>query len=233
MKIYNYDDFVLNLLNSGFSLSGGNSDGIFSLITWSWKETPPYETPVRWHTGDMDTDPWEWRVRVLNERNDIAYSKLFFGKGGYITKQWYPYFLAARRKGKSFTQDYMDGNISNFAKRIYDCLSEHGTLPLQLIKQFGNFSKEEKSKFDRALTELQMKMYITMCGTAQKTNKFGEEYGWSSTVFCRAEEFWSKDIFKIAQKISEDEAAEEISAQIYKLNPNAQEKKVMKFIKGI
>jgi hypothetical protein len=98
--ILGYNDFVNSLLDAGFSMGGGNSEGIFSVVSWSWNEAPPYDTPVRWHTGDPETDPWEWRIRVLDERDDIAYAKLFFKKSGYITKEWYPYFLAVRRSGK-------------------------------------------------------------------------------------------------------------------------------------
>ena len=73
--IQNYDGFVQNLLTAGFSMGGGNDEGIFALVPWSWDEVPPYETPVRWHTGLAETDPWEWRMRVLDERRDIAYGK--------------------------------------------------------------------------------------------------------------------------------------------------------------
>ena len=59
-------------------------------------------------------------MRVLDERGDIAYAKLFFKKSGYIIKEWYPYFLAARRGGNTFDEAYKDGTISHLAKRIYD-----------------------------------------------------------------------------------------------------------------
>ncbi len=232
MKIQNYSDFIKNILTCGFSMGGSNSEGIFSIINWDWKEESPYQTPVKWHTGDVETDPWEWRIRVLNERDDIAYSKVFFKKSGYITKEWYPYFLCVRRGETTLNEAYNDGNISNFAKRIYDIISENGALPLHIIKHLGNFSKEDKSKFDRAIIELQMKMYITMCGSAQKTNKLGEEYGWSSTVFCRTEEFFGDEVFELASKITKDEAIEKITEQIYKLNPTAEKKKILKFILG-
>ena len=87
IPIQNYDGFVENLLTAGFSMGGGNDEGIFALIPWSWDQQPPYETPVRWHTGLVETDPWEWRMRVLDERRDIAYGKVFFKKSGFITKQ--------------------------------------------------------------------------------------------------------------------------------------------------
>jgi hypothetical protein len=113
-----YDDFVETLLNAGFSMGGGSADGIYAVIDWGWNEQPPYDTPIAWHTDDPETDPWEWRMRVLDERNDIAYAKVFFKKSGFITKEWYPYFLAVRRSGLSFDEAYENGKISHFAKRI-------------------------------------------------------------------------------------------------------------------
>lgn len=230
--ILNYNDFVTTLVDAGFSMGNGNSEGIFSVISWNWNEAPPYNTPVRWHTGDPETDPWEWRMRVLDERDDIAYAKLFFKKSGYITKEWYPYFLAARRAGKNFADEYANGTVSYFAKRIYDVIIENETLPLHAIKQIGGFSKEDASQFDRALVELQMKMYLTMCGRQQKLSRKGEEYGWSSTVFCTVESYFGEEILKKVDKISEREAAEKITEQIYSLNPMAEPKKIAKFIKG-
>ena len=230
--IKNYDDFVSALLEAGFSMGGGNSEDVFSLITWNWDEQPPYDTPVRWHTGDPETDPWEWRMRVLDERDDIAYAKFFFKKSGYITKEWIPYFLTARRGNMLFEEAYEEGLISNYGKRIYSVVAEHEILPLHAIKQLAGFVKEEKSQFDRALIELQMKMYLTMCGRQQKISGKGEEYGWSSTVFCTTERYWGEKIFKESGNMEKAEAIEKITKQIYTLNQDADQKKVMRFIKG-
>ena len=231
-KILNYNDFIKALLAAGFSMGGGNDEGIYGVITWDWTQPPPEDTPVRWHTGDPETDPWEWRMRVLDERDDIAYAKLFFKKSGFITKDWYPYFLAARRGGDSFDDAYADGTISHFAKRIYDVVVKNDVLPSHAIKQLAGFTKDEKSAFDRALTELQMKMFLTVCGRQQKMSQKGEEYGWSSTVFCTTEQFFGPAMFEKAAKISAEEATEAIKQQVLKLNPAAQDKKIMKFIKG-
>ncbi len=231
--IQNYTDFLETLHKAGFSMGGGNNEGIYSVISWNWNEAPPYETKVRWHTGDRETDPWEWRMRVLEENNgEIAYAKLFFKKSGYITKEWYPFFLAARRKGKDFEEEYEEGTISHFAKRIYELVSENDRMPLHVIKQMGGFTKEDGSKFDRAMVELQTKMYLTMCGRQQKISKMGEEYGWSSTVFCTTESFFGEEIFLAASDIGEQEGIGKITEQILRFNPNAESKKINKFIKG-
>ncbi|MCL2717803.1 MAG: hypothetical protein FWE14_03365 [Lachnospiraceae bacterium] len=229
--ITNYNDFIKELLAAGFSLAGGKDEGVFGLIEFSWNEEAP-DSPIRWHTGDAETDPWEWRMRLLNERNDIAYAKFFFKKGGFITKEWYPYFLAARRGMLTFSEEYEEGKMSHFAKRIYETVSEYDCLPLHEIKQLGGFNREDKSKFDSALTELQMRMYLTICGSRQKTSHRGENYAWASTVLCITEKFWGAEVFEAASQINANEAIEKITAQVFKLNPKAIDKKIKKFIIG-
>ena len=97
--IRNYNEFISTLRKAGFSGSiGGKDEGVFNLFRYGWGAEE--ETGIQWHTDDPDTDPWQWRIRDLSERNDIAYSKVFFRKAGYITKEWYPFFLAARRGGR-------------------------------------------------------------------------------------------------------------------------------------
>jgi len=227
-----YDDFIKALLTAGFTMAGGNADGIYAIINWGWNEQLTCETPIRWHTGDPETDPWEWINRVLDERDDITYGKLFFKKSGYITKEWLPYFLAVRRGGVSLDEAYEDGVISHFAKRIYDIVSTNEALPVEEIKRLGGFLREDKSGFDRALTELQMKLFISPCGRRYKRSQSGEEYGWSSTVFCTTEQFIGDDVFVQAAGIDAEDAKQRIKAQILNLNPSAQEKKISKFILG-
>jgi len=228
--IRNFEDFCAVLKKSGFSMGGGNDKGIYAVVDFPWNAAPA-DSVIKWHTGDAETDPWEWRMRVLEERKDIAYAKLFFGTSGYITDEWYSKFVAARRNGEVFEEAYYNGKVSAATAEIYKIISENGATALHEIKYLGGFGKEDNSRFERSITELQMKMYITMCGRKQKKNKFGEGYGWSSTVFETAELFWEQRGVVISD---EDPAAafEEIRERILQLNPGAQEKQINKFIKG-
>jgi hypothetical protein len=230
--VSDYKSFLEKLILAGFSMGGGNSEGIYSVISWNWNQEAPYDTKVRWHTGDPDTDPWEWRMRVLDERRDIAYAKVFFRKSGYITKEWYPYFLAVRRGGELFGWEASLRDLSPTARVIYELIKDNNVLPLHTIKALGGFSSVDKTAFDRALTELQMKMYVTMCGRQQKLSMKGEEYGWSSTVFCPVEVFFGEETLELARSISIEEAYSKIVEQVYQLNPDADPKKVDRFIKG-
>lgn len=231
MPLNNFNDFVKMLLNAGFSVGGGSDEGIYSVVPFDWRNEP-WDSRIRWHTGDPETDPCEWRSRVLNERDDIAYSKLFFMKSGYIAKEWYPYFLAARRKGRALDDEYRDGAVSQVAKRAYEVISEKGEAPFHEIKQAGGFSKEDNSRFESALVELQMGLFITICGIRRETSQSGEEYGWPATVFCTTEQFWGSGVFDEADGIRPDEAERAIKERILALNPGAEEKKMMGFIRG-
>jgi len=231
-NIQNYADFVAALHQCGFSLGGGNAEGIYSVIPWNWNEPMPYETPVRWHGDNPDLDPWEWRIRVLEERNDIAYAKLFFKKSGYITRQWYPYFFKARRGNQSFDEAYESGIISQTAKIIYDLLETHEALATHDIKKLAGFTSESKSAFDKALTELQMKMYITTCGQkGRSSNPSANQM--KSNVFCLVDTFFEEQaVYDQARDLCSEQAYRAIEAQVLKLNPQATEKKIKQFILG-
>jgi len=228
--IQNFADFCRELNDCGFSMGGGNAKGIFALIDFDWTNQENLATPVRWHCGDPEIDPWEWRMRVLEERMDIAYAKVFFKTSGFITKDWYPYFYAVRRNGECFEEAYERGAVSYGAKRIYDIVSE-GYVALHEIKSLGGFKKEDKALFDRALIELQMGFFITMTGRQQKKNKYGIEYGWNSTVFTTVENFWAERDFAIPE-LDAEESYQKIREQILQLNPAAEEKTIGKFIRG-
>jgi hypothetical protein len=220
-----YDDFIGKLLETGFTIGGENSEGVFTL-------SDSFTDRIRWHTEELDTDPWEWRMRVLQERDDIAYGKVFFRKSGYITREWYPYFLAVRRGGATLEEAYESGSVSREARTVYQMVADNGYVPTHALRGLCGFEPKDKAKLDRALTELQMKLYLTMCGRQQKVSQKGTQFGWNSTVFCTAEAFWGDEVFDQARKIGGAEAAARISERIYQVNPAAAEKKVKKFIFG-
>ena len=226
--VQNYDDFCTQLLRAGFSLGGGSDKGIYAVVPFDWTQQPE-DTSVRWHTGDPETDPWEWRMRVLEERDDIAYAKLFLRGSGYITREWYPYFIAARRQGLSFDEAWEDGKITELSRRIYEAVRDNGRVATHDIKRLAGLVGETSAHIEKAMTDLQSAMFLTICGRQQKRNAFGELYGWSSTVFCTPEEFWHTDDFG---DIPPEEAADKIRARVLELNPGAQEKKIRKFIYG-
>ena len=126
-----------------------------------------------------------------------------------------------------FAEWYDEGKASQLEKSIYEAVSENGQAALHDLKRICGIHKEDASRFDRALVNLQKNLFITMCGRTQKKNKYGEGYGWNSTVFSTVEDFWKQDI---SSNISPEDAFQKIRNHILELNPLAQEKDIRKFI---
>jgi len=226
-KLQNFTDFVAAIHDAGFS---GDKD-VFSVMQWNFAEGAPYDTPVRWFTGDPDTDPWEWRARVTEEKTGISYGKVFFRKMGFITLEWAPYFLSVRRQ-QSFDEAYADGKMSLLAKRIHDMLVDGDTVPVHVMKKELDIGKAEKSAFERTLVELEMGMFITHNGRQQKISKQGLPYSWTSACFCTADAFWGEEVFMQADALDPEVAEAHITSRIYALNPEAEPVKVRRFITG-
>lgn len=127
---------------------------------------------------------------------------------------------------------YYDGLISNLAKRIYDLVNDTPNISLYEIKMSLGLDKSQKSKIDSAITLLQMKMFITISGQKYKLSKAGEKYGWPvTTFFCRTEDFFGKEVFfALSDEIGHQEAINRVTEQIFKLNPNANNKAIVKFL---
>ena len=221
--IDSFPAFCAALRLAGFSLGSHNNEGIFSVCNY-------FSDNLEEHCGDIGIDPWAWRIRGVTECNDLAYSKLFFNKGGWITKEWYPYFLAVRRAGKTFDELQQVGLINELEYRVYDLVRDNSHLSLHDIKEISGIGKSQTAQFEKVLTQLQMKMLITISGQKFKLSQDGKEYGWPVTTFCTVETFFGETIFEQSCAISKEAALEKIAGQIYLLNPAATAKSIARFI---
>ena len=218
-----YKDFLTALDEAGFSMGSGNSEGIFSLYTY-------FSPRIQDHNGDEETDPWRWRIRCLSTPPSYAYGKVFLKKSGWIAKKWYPYFYRIRRQNRSFDDFYEEGHYSQVCQQVYQYIEANPHCPLHFIKSALSFDKEGGKEIDRAIVELQMGMMITISGETYKLSKKGEAYGWPVTTFATVEEFWGPELMKVSEQLGYDQAIGAIVEQIRHLNPDATEKKMMKFI---
>ena len=217
-----YDDFIMALRKAGFSMGGG-SEGIFSLCD-------RFAENIRWHTGDPETDPWVWRRRAAEE-GDIAYGKFFFQKGGYITREWLPLFMAVRRDGLELSEMYEDGAVTRMEKDIYRLICEAGRISFSELKSLLGIRKESASKFEAATVRLQSRMFTVICGETRKLAATGEPYGWPVNVFCPIEAL-DEELWEDACGYDAEEAEALIRDRILELNPAADEKAIRKFIRG-
>jgi hypothetical protein len=219
-KIIEYRDFVSILEEVGFMPLSNNRVNFISLSALT--------TPEQWHT-DLPSDPWQWRVNIEKD-GKAAYGKLFDKKPGFVCLEWYPKFLAARRKGRSFQEIYLDGLISNYAKQIYKLFEEYEILAVHEIKSLIGVTKELNSKYESAMSELQMAMLITVNGTKQKLNSKGEPYGWPSTAYSTVETWAGEKIIEESEAISAQDAEDDILIRVEEVIPGIDRARLKAFI---
>ena len=222
-RINSYADYVAALRQVGFSLASHNPEGIFSLSS-------SFGPKIHWHTGDPDSDPWQFRVRIMEECPDIAYGSVFLRKHGFITREWYPRFMALRRP-LSLEQAYREGRISTEARTIYAAIAANAGIPVHELKSLLGSLGRSKG-FERALVDLQMWLYCSMSGNAQKISRRGEAYGWPSACYALPETLFGPELEDEAADIDPEEAKASISDRILEVNPEASAKDIKRFLRA-
>jgi hypothetical protein len=113
---------------------------------------------------------WGWKDQSLGKRW-WYYAKLLRRKATLISLDLLPSFYACSRNfGEldDYLQEYQDGTLTSEAKQIYEALLEHGPLhTIQLRKEARMSADSAKSRFERALTELQVGLKVLPIGIAQ------------------------------------------------------------------
>jgi hypothetical protein len=183
-----------------------------------------------WWSGNIAEDPWMWREVIAREGN-IAYGKLFRGKAGFISREWFPIFAAYRRDGYDFDSRYEDGLVNRKQKIIVDILNEYDFLPSYELKKLAGFGKEGEKNFEGAMSDLQMKTYVVIRDFRRKRNKKNEEYGWAVADYMLSEKLFGEEHVRSAYGIAANEAKDKIIGHLLKLFPDTDIRDAEKLIR--
>lgn len=183
-----------------------------------------------WWNGNPLEDPWAWR-EVMSAEGKVCYGKLYSGKAGFVSKEWYPVFASYRRDGYDFDSRYEEGLASNKSKRIMDLFSQYEQLPSYEIKSMAGFGKNGEKGFEGAISTLQMQTYLTVRGFQKRHNKKNEVYGWSVAQYSLAETIIGEDFLRSAYDTPAKEAKEKIIKHLMSKLPHASYDQVAAFIK--
>jgi hypothetical protein len=170
-----------------------------------------------WWTGDAKSDPWAWRM-FLSEDPDIAYGKVFRGRAGFISNEWFPYFASYRRNGFDFDTLHEVGRAPQKSKSIMDLFETKPLIASHIIKSMAGFSRNGLAGFEGALTLLQMQTYITIRGFTRKQGKTGDPYGWPIAVFSTSEHKFGRRHTRSAYRLGTEASKERLMEQMMKLN---------------
>ncbi len=177
-----YSDFLDFVEQAGVvALSGKYIDGFPKLDTLT--------LPKQWHTGNPDTDPWQWKDRAAMEKC-LAFGNILGGRKGFISKSLYPLFYSACRPDGTLEDRYLEGVVKKAVMDVYRLFKSSDALDTSEIrKHMGVTKKDGASAVDAAVITLQKEFYITVCGNRRKLNRDGQEYGWPANTYCLVDEW--------------------------------------------
>ena len=183
-----------------------------------------------WWTGDINTDPWEWR-ETISRGKQVAYGKFFGKKAGYISRKWLPYFANYRRDGYDFDARYQDGLANRRQKLIMDFYmgeDANGDIVWKKdeilsteLKKLAGFGKGGEKNYPGIITDLQMMLYLVITDFRRRVNKRGEQYGMSVSVMFPPETVWGYEAVTSAYSETPSESYERIAAHLRELFPDA------------
>lgn len=129
MQIANYMELEKLVMKTGFLPFFKNEIPGFSI-----EETV---LPELWFSEDED-GPWEWKGPVIRN-GKCTYGKLFNGKAGFVSMDWYPELINYRRAVFQFTET---------EKLIYNVLVEHESLLTKELKSLCGFVKLKRRSIE-------------------------------------------------------------------------------------
>jgi hypothetical protein len=127
--------------------------------------------PVPMQHDDPDIAKcWGWKDASLGERQ-WYYGKLLGKRATLVSLDLLPAFYACSENIgdlDDYLEEYASGTMTAEAKWIYEALLEHGPLDTIRLRERANLSRAgAKSRFERALVELQAGLKVLPIGVAR------------------------------------------------------------------
>ncbi len=181
---------------------------------------------------------WEWKGPVIQETR-CAYGKFFRNKAAYVSKEWFYDLANYRRDGYDFEAAFNDGLITYNEQYLYELIASKPSMLSKTAKALGGYVKtHEKGKdawiprkgFDTTINKLMMKGYMLIIDFDYETDKNGEFYGWGISRYATPEAFYGETFSEHCYQRSPEESYQRLLKQLKKLNPNADEEKLIRFL---
>lgn len=182
--------------------------------------------PDLWFADGVD-GPWEWKGPVIRATG-CAYGKFFWGKAGFISKEWFPDFANYRRDGYDFDARYDDGLAKHQDKMVYDVLADHPSLLSKEWRRLCGIAK--RGEFDSIVSRLQMLGYVTTVDFEYARDRYGNPYGWGLARYATPEALWGENFTKRVYQHTPAESRERIAGRLNELLPTAGRGKIDRLI---
>ena len=175
-SLTSYQDFIDQVNELGFLPMSGLAPGLPSL-----GDLTPGGS---WHTGDPDTDPWQWKDRAAQEKK-LAYGCILNGKKGFVSGKLYPAFYTAFHPPRPMPVRWNEGLVDRNTWLLWNLFEKHGMLSTFEVHRMLAGGSSGYSRIDSRLQSMQAAYYITGAGNARKVGRLGQEYGWPAMRYQR------------------------------------------------
>ena len=159
-------------------------------------------------------------------RGRVAYGKLFAGKAGFCSLEFYPDLANYRRDGYDFDSRWEEGLANYRDKALMDALAKFGPL---LTRELRAASCVDKG-FEGCLTRLQMQCYVTVTGFEYLRDKHGRPYGWGLARYDLAERVFG-ELPRSSYGRAPEESRARLLARLRELCPSGGGRALKKLIK--
>ncbi|CAG0931655.1 hypothetical protein TFLX_02217 [Thermoflexales bacterium] len=155
------------------------------------------------HSGYEIERTWGWKDEALGQKLWF-YGKLLRSRATLVSLDFLPNFYALSENYGDYEHDYLDeyrtGALSAEAKTIYEALLKNGALDAIRLRRESRLSAEaSKSRFEKALTELQVGLKVLPIGIAPVG-------AWRYAFIYELLPRWLPDLVDRARAISRTEA---------------------------
>ena len=219
-QVYSFEDLARLVQDLGFFPFFKNSIPGFSV-----EEHTPSEL---WFSQD-DDGPWEWKGPVIQETG-CAYGKLFQGKAGFISSEWFPDFANYRRGGYDFDTRYEYGLVRHQDRLVHDVLAEYDSLLSTDLKRLCDFGKGGRKGFDGIMERLQMQGYAVISDFEYRLDRHGNSYGWGVARYAIPEHYFGESFTEQVYSQTVEESRQRIVGYLRELLPDASEREILKIV---
>ena len=218
-----YTDFINRVEDLGFMFLSDIIPGLPSVSNETHEN--------QWHTGDPDTDPWQWKDRAAAEKQ-LAFGCLLGGNKGFISPRMYPYFLQAFQLKTDLEEVWVSGMLRPAVWEVWQYFEADGILSTSEIhKAWKASGKKGTAAADGALRELQMLFLVTTAGNKQRQDRFGQPFGWPSLLYEKTDD-WIPESWKAGMEpISPMEARQTILSAGIAMAPMIGKEGIAKLLK--
>ena len=165
---------------------------------------------------------WDWKGPIVTEGH-FAYGKVFNGKAGFVSMDWWPDLCNYRRaKYPEPAEDSIEGVI-------LEVLRVNGKMITRDLRNACGFTGTKmRSRFDSYVTRLQMACRVVTEDFVYPHDKHGKQYGWGWALLNTPEHLFGREACECDR--TPEESLARIIEHLSRLLPNASQKQLMKMI---